>query len=163
MLAHIPPWVFGIFALLVALGVLLSRPRAVLPIAPLLVAAGFMAYSLWGVISSFDASLANIFPWAAGLLASVLLGKQLFGPRGMTRVSGTRKILVPGSWLPLALMMGIFLVKFIVGFVRGAHLPLEMQGWFAPAVCFALGCFSGGFTTRAINVHRFAKAAANNA
>ena len=161
MLAHVPPWVFGVFVLLLALGILLSRPRAVHPVAPVLMAAGFIAYSLYGVISSFDLSPASVLPWAAGALASVFLGGRLFGPSGMTRVTGTGKILVPGSWVPLALMMGIFLAKFVVGFVRGAHLPVGTQAWFAPAVCAALGCLSGGFTTRALNVRRFARSPAS--
>jgi len=162
MLARVPSWVFGVFALLLALGILLSRPRTVHPIAPSLVAAGFVFYSLYGVVSSFGASPASILPWAAGLLASVFLGKPYFGPSGMTRISGTSKVLVPGSWLPLGLMMGIFLTKFLVGFVQGARLPVGTQVWFAPAVCCVLGSLSGGFTSRALNVRRYVQETASD-
>jgi hypothetical protein len=156
MLAHIPIWVYGVLALLVAFGIFLSRPRTVHPITPALIAAGFVLYSLYGVVSSFGAAIDNILSWVGGLFASVLLVRPYFGPKEMSRVSGTSKVLIPGSWLPLVLIMGIFLTKFMVGFVNGARLPIGTQVWFAPLVCCVLGVFSGGFTSRAINVRRYA-------
>jgi hypothetical protein len=161
MLSHVPTWVFAVLALLLAMGILFSRPRVVHPVAPSLMAVGFACYSLYGVISSFGASAANMLPWALGMAASAFLGKPYVGPDEVNRVPGSRKVLVPGSWLPLALMMGIFAVKFFVGVVNGARMPVGTQAWFAPAVSVALGLLSGGFTARALNVRRYAQAAAN--
>ena len=163
MLSHIPTWVFGVFALLLVLGIWLSRPRAVSPIAPVALAVGFPIYSLYGVVSAFEAAAATILPWVAALLLSALLGQRIFGPRNLARVPGTAKVQVPGSWLPLGLMMGIFLAKFVVGFVQGADLPVGHQAWFAPAVCFALGALSGGFVSRAVTIRRFVNAATSDA
>lgn len=160
MLAHVPTWVYGLFVLLLAVGLLFTRPRAVHPVVPSLMAVGFGFYSLYGVISSFGASLLHLFPWATGMVVSVFLGRSFFGPRGLSRVAGSPKVLVPGSWLPLALIMGIFAVKFIVGFVSGAHLPIGTEGWFAPAVNLVLGLLSGGFTARGLNVRRYVHATA---
>jgi hypothetical protein len=160
MLAHVPTWVYGLFALLLALGLLFTRPRAVHPVVPSLMAVGFGCYSLYGVISSFGASLTNILPWAIGMAVSAFLGRPYFGPKELSRVAGSPKVLVPGSWLPLALMMGIFAVKFFVGVVRGAHLAVGTEAWFAPAVCLVLGLLSGGFTTRGLNVRRYVQATA---
>lgn len=163
MLAHIPTWVFGLFALLLALGIFLSLPRAVNPTALTLAAVGVVSYSLYGVITSFGASALNILPWAAGLIGSVTLGKRIFGPRKMTRIAGSSKVFVPGSWLPLVLIMGIFLTKFLVGFVYGARLAVGTQAWFAPVVSAVLGSFSGGFTARALNIRRYAQQTASDA
>ena len=44
MLAHVPTWVYGLFALLLALGLLFTRPRAVHPVVPSLMAVGFGCY-----------------------------------------------------------------------------------------------------------------------
>jgi hypothetical protein len=155
MHSHIPVWVHGVLALLLTLGVFLSRPRAVHPIAPSLIAAGFVMYSLYGIVGSFGSSPVNILSWVAGMFVSVFVVRPYFGPNGMTRVPGSSKVLIPGSWLPLVLIMGIFLTKFIVGFVNGARLPIGTQFWFAPLLSSVLGALSGGFTSRAINVHRY--------
>jgi hypothetical protein len=155
MIAHIPAWVFAVFALLLALGVWMSRPRAFSPIGTVVMAVVFPIYSLYGVISSFGIAAVPVFSWAAALLVSILLGRRVFGPADLARVSGTTRVQVPGSWLPLGLMMGIFVVKFAIGFVHGSHSPVGGQAWFAPAVCFALGAFSGGFVSRALTIRRF--------
>lgn len=161
MLAHIPTWVYGLFALLLALGLLFTRPRAVHPVVPTLMAVGFGCYSLYGVVSSFGASLTNVLPWAVGMAVSAFIGRPYFGPNELSRMPGSPKVLVPGSWLPLTLMMGIFAVKFFVGVVRGARLPVGTEVWFAPVVCLVLGLLSGGFTARGLNVRRYVQAAAS--
>ena len=53
MLSHIPIWVFFLFGGLFVLGLWLGRPRAVSPRLQIIVAVGFLGYSLWGVISAF--------------------------------------------------------------------------------------------------------------
>jgi hypothetical protein len=163
MLSHIPVWVFAVFALLIALGIWQSRPRTVSPAAPALLAAGFLLYSLYGVISSFGASAACLLPWALAVLSCVLAGSRAFGPTDLTRVPGTTKVRIPGSWLPLGLMLGIFVAKFAVGFVAGARLSVGTQAWFAPAVSFVLGALSGGFASRAVTIRRYIAQAAGDA
>ena len=163
MLAHVPTWVYGLFALLLALGLLFTRARAVHPVVPTLMAVGFGCYSLYGVISSFGAAPTTIAPWTIGMAVSAFLGRPYFGPRELSRVAGSPKVLVPGSWLPMALMMGIFSIKFFVGVVRGAHLPIGTEAWFAPAVCLTLGLLCGGFTARGLNVRRYVQESAKRA
>ena len=154
MPSRVPIWVFAVWALLVALGVWQSRPRTVSPVTPVLLALGFLLYSLYGVVGAFGASLASLLPWALGALSSVLAGPRVFGPAGLTRVPGTSRVRVPGSWLPLGLMMGIFAAKFAVGFVEGAHSAIGQEAWFAPAVSVVLGALSGGFASRALTIRR---------
>lgn len=67
MLAHIPTWVFFLFAGLLALGVWLGRPRAVSPRLQIVVAIGFLGYSIWGVISAFGGSPISLLLWAVGV------------------------------------------------------------------------------------------------
>lgn len=163
MIAHIPGWVFAVFVLLLALGVWMSRPRAFSPSGAVVMAVVFPIYSLYGVISSFGIAAVPVVSWTAALLVSILLGEPVFGPAKLARVSGTAKAQVPGSWLPLGLMMGIFVVKFAIGSVRGSHSPVGGQAWFAPAVCFALGALSGGFVSRALTIRRFLARATGDA
>lgn len=163
MLSHVPTWVYGLFALLLALGLSFTRPRAVHPVAPMLMAVGFGGYSLYGVISAFGASPTGIAAWAMGMAVSAFLARPCFGPKGLSRVAGSPRVLVPGSWWPLALIMGIFAVKFSVGVVRGAHWPIGSDELFAPSVCLVLGLLSGGFTARGLNIRRHVQATSGDA
>ena len=65
---------------------------------------------------------------------------------------------LPGSWLPLALMVGIFVAKFALGFATGADAPVVHEAWFIAVVSAVLGMFSGAFAARAVAVQRFVRA-----
>lgn len=160
MLSHVPTWVYGVFVLLLALGLLFTRGRAVHPVATSLTALGFGGYSLYGVVGSFGASSAHILPWAVGMSLSAFPGRSCFGPSGLARATNSPRVLVPGSAWPLALMMGIFAVKFLAGVARATHWPVGTHAAFAPTACLLLGLLSGGFTARALEVRRFVKATA---
>ena len=156
MLSHIPIWVFFLFGGLFVLGLWLGRPRAVSPRLQIIVAVGFLGYSLWGVISAFGIHPAAMLLWAAGVLASVTVLRRSFGPRGLARSEVPSRVQVPGSWAPLALIMGVFLGRFLIGFAQGARLPLGTHALFGPAVSFLLGSLSGGFAARALAIKSFA-------
>ena len=157
MLERIPPWVFAIFVVLVVIGLLLRRTRAVAPTAVAVVAVAMLALSLFGVVGSFGATPGPLLSWAVGIALAASIGGQVFGPHGLQVVPDSAKVLVPGSWVPLVLMMGIFLGKFIVGFAVGVGAPMVKQAWFGLAAALAFGVFSGGFVARAIAVRRFAR------
>ena len=124
MLSHIPIWVFFLFGGLFVLGLWLGRPRAVSPRLQIIVAVGFLGYSLWGVISAFGIHPAAMLLWAAGVLASVTVLRRSFGPRGLARSEVPSRVQVPGSWAPLALIMGVFLGRFLIGSPRVRVFPL---------------------------------------
>ncbi len=149
MLKFIPLWVFAVLALLLGLGYLQSRTRHINPAVLRLAALGFVGYSLWGVVASFGAGWLSVAPWLAGLALAILGARPSFWSRGMSFVAASRRVLVPGSWLPLAIMLGIFGVKFALGFAAGAGSPV-LPGSIAAAACaLALGLFSGLFAARA--------------
>ena len=89
-------------------------------------------------------------------MASVTVLRRSFGPRGLARSEVPSRVQVPGSWAPLALIMGVFLGRFLIGFAQGARLPLGTHALFGPAVSFLLGSLSGGFAARALAIKSFA-------
>jgi hypothetical protein len=66
---------------------------------------------------------------------------------------------LPGSWLPMALLLGIFLTRFALGMATGMGSPLLHQAAFIATVSAALGLFSGAFAARARAVGRCARVA----
>ena len=152
MPASVPLWIAPVFLGLVAAGAAQARPRTVRP--GLGAAIGLFLFSLWGVATGFGGDPAALAAWAAGIAASLLAGDRLFVPRGLARDgSGVR---VPGSWLPLALLMTLFAVKCLVGFATALGWPIAHGTWFRMGASLTLGVVSGGFTARAVALHAFA-------
>lgn len=156
MLTRVPVWVFVVLALLVVVGLRYSRPRAVAPGAVAALALAMLGLSLNAALAAFGPEPASLLAWAAGMAASTLLGARVFGPRGLALSAATGRIHVPGSWLPLGLMLAMFSAKFVLGYAKGADLAVVHQTWFAAALCLSFGLLSGGFAARAIEVLRFA-------
>lgn len=157
MLSHIPLWVPAVFLLLTALGYRLSVTRVVRPGVSLGTAAAMLGFSAYGVLAAFGTEAAALGLWALGYALALLGGARLVPSRGMAVVAaGVR---VPGSWVPMGLLLGIFMVKFALGFAVGVHSPLVHSAWFVTAASAALGMLSGAFGARAVVVHRFARGA----
>lgn len=152
----LPLWPFAILAGLVALGYRQSQDRVVQPGTPARVAAAMLALSLYGVVASFGAGVLPVLAWMLGFAASLGLGGPVLAPRGLAREGGA--VRVPGSWLPLGLMLGIFMARFALGFATGIGAPFVHQAWFVALMSVALGGFSGAFAARAVAVHRFVRA-----
>jgi len=156
MPASIPVWVPFLFAGLVLLGYRQSRPRTVKPSVLVAIALAMFGLSLYGVVSAFGADPLALLSWAKGYALAVTLGARYLAPRGLEAV-GT-SVRVPGSWVPLALLMAIFAAKFALGFAAGMHSPLLHNAVFIVGMSAVLGALSGGFGARALAVHRCANA-----
>lgn len=152
----LPLWPFAILAGLVALGYRQSQDRVVRPATLARVAAVMLALSLYGVMAGFGASPLPVLAWAVGFGGAVLLGGPVFAPRQLAREG--EAVRVAGSWLPLGLMLGIFMAKFALGFATGIGAPFVHQAWFVALMSAVLGMFSGAFAARAVAVHRFVRA-----
>lgn len=146
-----PWWVWPLFVALLVLGLrqrrdrIVDRPRLlVLPLA-------MVAVSLHGVVSSFGVAAAALAGWAVGLGA--LLYKPLMerwrGVRAVRVICSAEPVAVAGSWLPLVLMMTIFVVRYVVGVVFARGLAPGGAWWFMALVGFVLGACSGRFVARA--------------
>jgi hypothetical protein len=155
MNASIPVWPFAILVVLVALGYRQSQDRVVQPGTLTRLAMAMLALSLYGVISAFGAGLVPVLGWVAGSVAALRLGRPMFEPRGLAREGNA--VRMPGSWLPLVLMIGIFVAKFVLGFATGVGAPVLQQTWFVAMMSAMLGLFSGAFAARARAVRRFAQ------
>lgn len=155
--ASIPVWVPAVLLALVALGYRQSRTRTVRPATLVGVAAGMFAFSLYGVAAAFDLETLSLLVWFSAYAAAVLGGTKVVSPSGMAIVD--RRVSIPGSWVPMGLLLGIFAAKFVLGFAAAMHSPVLHDTAFVIAMSAVLGLLSGGFGARAVAVHRFASGA----
>jgi len=147
-----PTWVFVLFFALLAIGYLQSRPRTVTAARLAILPAAFIGFSLYGVVASFGPRPTELLAWASGIGASVLLGRAFKPGAGARWIDSSRSFHVPGSWIPLALMMAVFFARYAITARMAmrpalAHLPV-----FAILASLAYGLLSGMFLARALGI-----------
>ncbi len=121
-----PGWVYILLAALIALGVRRLKTRemplavALIPVAAFFVwsivgAANFAATSGWAIAAT---------AWFGGAAMGATSAVLFSDPRA-TRLAGGR-IRLPGSWLPLALYMTVFVARFACG-AWAAIVPAQAE------------------------------------
>lgn len=160
ILRHTPVWVFAVLAALVALGVRRLRASDV-PVRRLLVLPIAMAvFSLFGLWQAAGASAVASVAWTLTFVATTAIGWALPPNAGVQYSPGSGRVHVPGSWLPLALMMTIFFLRYIVAVTVAMHPSLRLDPSFVAGIAALYGLSSGSFAARTANTWRSAFAPA---
>lgn len=152
ILQHIPIWVFLILAGLLWLGLSARKDRKIRWRVPIIVpiALTIMAItSLLGQYGATDLLLPALVSWGGvcALLAWLFAKRPL--PETVHYDLETAKFQLPGSYLPLAMYMGIFAFKFMVGFMSGMRMPIVNDLLFVLSISAVYGLFSGLFLSNA--------------
>ena len=158
IMSNVPVWVWVLFVALVGLGLIQIRARQMTSARAFLLPLGLTVLSLSGVVSNFGAKLPPVSAWLVALVASALAAKALGVWRGASWSAASSRFQVPGSWLPLVLIVSIFVVKFYVGVNVAMHPELKTNTQFSLIVCLIYGVFSGVFFARGLNFWTLMKA-----
>ena len=156
ILINTPLWVWGLLAALLALGFSQARSRTAGVARITLLPLGLGAFSLYGTVSAFGATPTVIGSWLAATTLLLLIVTQMPLPAGVRYESATRQFHLPGSWVPMALIMGIFLTKYVVGVSLVMHPELKADANFILAIGTLYGAYSGIFAGRAVRLIRLA-------
>jgi hypothetical protein len=154
--SHIPRWVFALFIALLWLGAtqLFTRTASLTRVtAP---AVALTVWSLYGTATAFPQEPLTLLAWALTTLAVVALVLERPLPVGTTFDTWQRRFTLPGSAVPLALMMGIFFTKFAVGMALATQPALASSPTFALGISAVYGCFSGVFMGRVVRLWKLA-------
>ena len=153
---HTPVWVWGLLAALVALGLAQTRDRELSLLRVTILPLVMIGLSLSGVFSAFGHFPMALGGWAAGVAAALSLGRQFIAVRGAAWLPQTGTLQVPGSWLPLMLIVALFAIKYFAGASLALHPGLATDPAFAGPIGLAYGSFSGLFLARANSLRRLA-------
>ena len=156
IIIHTPLWVWGLLLALLALGLnqmftrtVALRRTTVLPLA-------MVALSLNGTVSAFGAAPEVLLAWlVAGVVAGGLVLQRPL-PAGTHFDAASRRFTVPGSAVPLVLIVCIFLVKYSVGATLAIQPALAHSADFRLAFGALYGAFSGVFAARGARLWRLA-------
>ncbi|MCE1190806.1 MAG: hypothetical protein LWW96_01500 [Acidovorax sp.] len=157
-----PAWVWALLAGLLWLGASQLRARQVGLVRALATPLAMTGLSVYGVASAFgpagQAAVA-LGSWfvAAAALAALALWFQPTPPAGTEYLPQARSFCVPGSAMPLALILGIFLTKYFVGVELALQPTLASSSEFALQIGTLYGVFNGLFAARALRLWRLAQ------
>lgn len=150
-----PAWVGTLLAALLWLGLWATRPRtlsiarlAAMPLA-------MLGLALWGVVSAFAGGAhlgALLALWAVCLACVPALGRRVGPPAGVRFEAGARRVHLPGSWVPLGLILLVFAMKYLIGVQLALEPSLARESGFAFAITALYGLLSGVFAWRALRV-----------
>ena len=156
ILSSTPRWVYALFAVLVWLGArqLLAGSLSLLRITLLPVAMTGLA--VHGVLSAFGDSPGALAGWIVAVVSLAALIMQRRLPTTTRYDTATRTFHVAGSVVPLALMMGIFFTKYVVGVALAMQPELAHQHDLATGIGTLYGAFSGVFAGRGLRLWKLA-------
>ena len=156
ILINTPVWVWGLLVALLVLGFSQTKSRTVGLTRVVLLPLSLGALSLYSTLSTFGTSPTVLGSWLATTVLLVLLVTRLPLPAGASYDIKARQFQLPGSWVPIALILGIFLTKYAVGVSVAMHPELKSHVNFASVVVILYGAFSGIFVGRALRLIRLA-------
>lgn len=154
---HTPLWVWALLAGLIALGLLQTRDRDMTLPRILVTPSVLLVLSLAGVVSAFGGRPLALGAWALGLALAGVVGRQAVTPRGARWCAARRRVWVPGSALPLALIVALFALKYLAGVSLAIAPRLAADTAFAVGCSLAYGSFSGLFLARAVSLCALAR------
>jgi len=152
ILSHVPAWVWAILAFILVMGFIQSRDQQMARTRLMILPLVWLAFGAWGVHNSFGLGGAPLLAWGLALIASLRLVKRSGWPGAARHDAESDRYFVPGSWLPLALMLGIFCAKFALGMSLALHPELAQDGTFAAGFSALFGALSGIFLGRSRNI-----------
>lgn len=154
IITHTPVWVWGIFALLMWLGIKQSRPSAPGLSRITLIPLVMLSLSLYGAVSVFGGASSTLLAWGSSAVAVAAYIVQQPLQQGTHYNSWTKRFELPGSWLPGLLMIGIFMTKYAVGITAAMRPDVLHSTAFSYGICAVYGGFSGVFAGRALRLCR---------
>ena len=150
ILRYTPHWVFGLLAGLSVFGWMQTRTRRVaLPLA-LFLPAAMVILSLTGVIRYSGWQVPALAAWLFGVGVAATLCRRLMDPGTARYESESRRLIVEGSWVPMLIILAIFLTRYALGVASAIQLPVIKTWYFSPAASLVLGASSGFFLARGL-------------
>jgi hypothetical protein len=154
--AHTPAWVWGLLLALLWLGLSQAVTRTASLKRITLLPLAMTGLSLYGSVAAFGAGPQPLLVWLSACALAFALVLQQAPPDATRYDPATRRFALPGSWVPLLLILGIFVTKYFVGAVTTMQPALALGTSFSLGFAALYGAFAGIFLARAARLWRLA-------
>ena len=142
ILSHTPVWVWGLLTALMALGFSQTRQRCLAPWRLLMLPLVLLGLGLWSMAPNFIALPLSALVWLAALGMGVALLARRPAQAGAAWLPAEQRLLLPGSWMPMWLILGIFTLRYATN-VGMALTPVWRS---APELLLPLALVYGGIS-----------------
>jgi hypothetical protein len=149
ILTHTPVWVWLMLSALLILGVMQSRPRLVARWQLLALPLALLLLGLWSMAPGFAAQPLAAVVWLASLVLGGRVGLKLPRASGTRWLQTQQRLQLPGSWMPMLIIVTIFVLRYVVGVAQAMHPALRGELSMQAALALAFGLLSGVFLGRA--------------
>jgi len=149
ILQHTPTWVWMAFIAVMTLGISQTRTREVSQGRATLLPLVMTILSLSGVLSAFSQVPLALAAWGVGLVLSFTVIGPVVAIKGATWLPEMRRFRIPGSWLPITLILGLFATKYSAGVSLALNHSLATDIPVATLLSLTYGVFAGIFLARA--------------
>ncbi len=157
ILMNAPLWVWPLLVALIGVGVLQMRTRQVSRTRLLVVPFVLLVVSAFSIHGSFQGHVMVLIAWLCGVLLALGLNLLIVKSPGEARYHHEEQVFsVPGSIMPLILILIIFSTRFVVGTTKVMAPALATSFIFEESVGLILGLASGLLLSRALVVLRAA-------
>ncbi len=150
IIKHTPTWVFILFGLLLSLGYSQTKNRKVTLKKVCILPVIMIVLLLFSISSVFGIIPISLIVWFIGGSISLFLGLKLAFPKNIEYNNLEKAFYIPGSWVPMILILTIFSIKYFVGVVVAEHLAIVHQIAFIITISLIYGFLSGIFVSRSI-------------
>jgi uncharacterized protein YbjT (DUF2867 family) len=158
ILTHTPIWVWGLLVLLIALGLSQTKTRRVGIARVALLPIVFTALALNSLYTSFGTNGLVFAAWAVDLIAAVAAMQAL--PQSASYDAKARSFTLAGSWVPLFVILAIFLSRYVIAVTFALSPQMKMQMMFGVGAGAVYGVLAAYFAGRALGLARLARASA---
>lgn len=154
IITHTPAWVWGLLAALLVIGYIQTKPRTISLARSAILPTVMMVLSILGTVTTFALQPSIAAAWLISAMVGIVLVLKIFS-QSADRFDAAHQVFhVAGSWVPMILILGIFITKYGVGVAIGMHQNLAQNTMFATLVSALYGFFSGVFIGRAFRLRR---------
>ncbi len=154
--ANTPRWVWGLLLALLWLGLSQTITRTASLKRITLLPLAMTGLSVYGSVAAFGAGPQVLLVWLSACALALALVLQQAPPDATRYDPATRLFTLPGSWVPLLLILGIFVTKYFVGVATALQPALARDASFSQSFVALYGAFSGVFLARATRLWRLA-------
>ncbi|WP_342114047.1 DUF6622 family protein [Pseudoduganella sp. OTU4001] len=156
IISHTPTYVWALLGLLVFRGVAASRDGEMRIRAVFIMPVVMLALGLHSVATGFGLASPAGAAWLAGLAVGAGMAWRVASVR-VDRAAGT--VWLRGSWVPMMLMLTIFVAKFAFAVALAMRPALRGSIAFALPACALFGALAGAFLGRPLRVAAALRAA----
>jgi hypothetical protein len=149
ILEHTPVWVWVVFCAVSALGLAQTRTRTIGWARAILLPVVMGGLSLSGAFTTFVQVPLALAAWTAGFALSLSLAGRVMAVRGASWSPTARRFQVPGSWLPVTMILGIFVTRYLAGICLAINPSLAANTSLTWLLSLVYGAFAGLFWGRA--------------